>query len=1188
MKTQNLILTALLSGTLLVGGCFHDSDEAKAAAQALLDGYAEEEAKKEVSTSDALVKDYIEDESSKTNSANALGDADANIGGEIAVDSFNRSLAKMASRSRSGRAQLTARVVDDIATSDFTVYFISGNGTKIELNVPASNITIRKIASGNTQFVISGVGSGVNYIVEVNVTVDGTAISLQSVAFIPAGQTRSEKTTIDPISTVIAEAVQAQVTDDFFDTGGDTFSQTYISDLRDTLVAVVTEVIASDPNVTLAQFETALNSSEGVTDLVTKLLNNDEVSDSLGTLEVAAKVEANEVPDEIASGDAGQTQARDIIKELFTENDEDDDDPTPQFVIDFFGDEYQKGTLQSIDVIFNAIFSGVIFADGVDFSDISKAGALEAFTNELAAVYGIINSIAALEASDDAADQALLKEQRAQIADFQLFLSIFPVSRKDDWLTLSGNSQLNVPQAITLIFYTLGDYLDNLTSSVTVNGQPVDAVEDWEPDNLFKLYGLIIDRDDPDFVEVEGQFDEYANLEVNWLELHAGQVWVGDLQDHVDVLSVFTCVDAFPMELFNITKVSLSYTTSTGTSMDIDLRKESEFPRYNENGDLFLDDMANQDGHVDTCYAVNPWGESDLLALQSAFTNTDGSPRWDDIWNELYDKDNIITDFAIGTSNYVIAVEYEKDGVVQTAYSNNFDKTIITGLQDLTARFTSPLGLPPFPSNSASSAEWDAFNIAQDNFAITTFTTGDLVTFAWDAPAELAAALTAINSDGLNVVAVYNLDVGRDVCGDDPATPEVEEYCRWMPIYSTWQDNTQITGTTFELPATAKAMLTELAISDTPYQVSLGIDFIDTETGEYFGNGGWTQAPFRVGAELDLSATFDITGTVIGAPDTNFTDDQGVPYPLSMYKVAVVQESCSEDTDAEPFTDTYFDEELGQFVQVEYFPWICSSTSLAISTVSDTGTYLLQPTLQALMSNSQDSWIDIRLFIDANDNDLIDQGTEANNYFWEPQFWSQDGVNFNSWGGVLRISHFGACDENGCGDFSEEIIIPGASYAGPSFNLTMAGPGGGNGDDDDDFAPNINAFFLPGATVGEHALEWNLGPTINASDVTGFTVILFEVDPSAQEPEPLAAVLVNVPATMGTININQMLNPSGDIVDITAQVLSDVSAEEGLTIQVLTALDATKTYVWIVEAFNAEDDVIGESNDIVIIPQPAN
>jgi len=1190
MKTTNLFLTALLSGTLLAG-CIDLSSDDKEAAKAFLDGYAEEEAE-DVSTSEALEKDYIGDTEVVADDAQG----NARIGGEIAVDSLNRSLAKMSSRSMGSRAQLAARAVDTISASDFTISFINGKGQLVELVVAASDILIHQPSSGNPQFIIEGVGSGINYIVEVMLTVDNEPVDLKALAFVPPGATKSEKAVIDPISTVITEAIQDKVVNSFFETGGDALAQEYIADLTETLVVAIEEVIASG-DFTVAQFEAAIESDAGVDDLVSKVLSDESVAGDLNKIEDAAVADTFAVPEEFATGDEGQEEARNIVEDLLNK-DNDDGGGAPQFFIDFFGDQYQLGTTKTVNEVVTAIFNGIEFdvenTDPAVLASLSRAGALTAFTTELFDIYAAIDTVAALEAKAtlSEAEEVELHALRDELSELNLLLGIFPPQQKAEWQALTGDSPLSVPQAISMIFYVLDTYLEDLKGFERNDDGQLEESDgvDFDPVELLVLYGF--DPDDADQQAI------YANLEVNWLDLHPSQIWLSSANSgnggEVDILQMFTCVDAYPEELFEVKSVSLTFPKKDGTASDpLPLKTESE---------IRGDDNGGGGGH-DTCYTLNPWAESDVLAQSGnpEYGDEDQGLNYDAIWQDLVDSGVVVTDF--GSGEYTLTVVYSQENGADTTATFSFDKRIITGLSNLFPRFTSPLGLPHPPEGNASPADWEAFNAAQDAFSMTNWATADLAVFTWAEPVLLA---TTPLPEG--VIAVYNMDIGRDVCGDDPETDEVEDYCRWQHVFSSWETGSQIFGTSFILPEEVRAQLTPLGLTDTPYQANLSMDFIDENTGEFVGRGGYASAPFRIGDVLDLDQPFTITGSVSGAPDGNFFPDNNntsfptdAAFPIAAYKVAAVKESCHEDESAEPFVETYFDEEKGEFVTVEYKPWICTSETLAISalTAVDGGhTYSLMPNVSDMMGNSNNSWIDIRMFIDANNDDVIDQGTEENNYFGEPQFWSQGGnVNFNTWGGVLRISTHGECNENGC-DFSEEIVIPGEIYEGPDFDAAGNGPGGGDGgggDGDDDGFKNINAFFTNGTgTFLGTTLEWDLDPSINEDDIAGFRVLLFEVAPTSDGPRPAAVLAIDAPGnTLTSITIDQMLNGGDGLDDITALALEhinvDIAAEGGTALVALTAatLLDNKAYVWFVEAYGAgEDEDIGESNDVFIAPAP--
>ena len=1184
MKTPNLLLTALLSGTMLVG-CIDlssdDEDTIAAAAAEFLDGY-EEEQNEDVSTSEALEKNYIEE--TEVTEDSAVGSA--RIGGEIDVESLNRSLAKMASRSMGSRAQLAARAVDALNASNFSVSFINGKGQLVELTISSSDILIHQPSTGNPQFIIEGMGDGINYIIEIMVTIDGgEPIDLKTLAFVPTGETKSEKAVLDPISTVITEAIKDKVVNSFFETGGDTLAQSYIADLTETLVVSIENALADNPDLSASDFETAIGSDSGVDDLVAKLLSDEDIAGDLNKIEDAAVADTFAVPEDFATGDEGQAEARNIVEELLNNDKDGEGGGAPQFFIDFFGDQYQLGTTKTVNEVIIAIFNGIEFdvanTPQEVLDELTPANALTAFTTELIDIYVAIDEVAALEANDNLTDaeENELHNVREKLSDINLLLGIFPPERKDEWQNLSANSDLSVPQAISIIFFVLDNFLDGLKSQERGDDGQLEESDgvDFDPITLLELYGF-------DTTNVDQQA-LYANLEVNWLDLHPGRVWLSTANDglggEVDILNMFTCVDAYPEELFEVASVSLTYPTSTGTNT---------IPLTNES-DLYGDDNGGGDDHRSTCYTLNPWAEADVLAQSGNpeyGSDDQGGLNYDAIWRDLVDSGVVVTDFVSG--DYTLTVEYSEEGVDQADATFTFDRRIITGLSGLFPEFTSPQGFPRFPEGNASPDEYDAFNEAVNSFNMTTFATADTAVFTWNEP-----ALLADNPLPEGIIAVYNLDIGRDVCTENEEDGYNE--CHWEHVFSSWETGSQIFGTTFELPQEGKDQLLPLALTDTPYQANLNIDFIDENTGEFVGSGGWAQAPFRVGETLDLTQTFNLTGNVTGAPDTNYYDSTtDAPYLISQYKVAAVKESCEEDTSAEPFVDSYFDEEQGQFVSVEYFPWICSSETLAISPLTDDGdgghTYTIAPTLQEMMGNSQNSWIDVRMFIDANGDGVIDQGTEANNYFGEPQFWSMSYVNFNSWGGVLRVSR-DICDENNNCNYSEDIVIPGETYDGPDFEVYNDGTGGGGNGGDNGGEQNINAFFLPfgdDQSFLDSALEWGPGPNIFADDIEGYRIVLFSIDPSSADPEPLEARIVEVPNTMDIITLDQMVNGGTDIVDITTEALADENATEGSDIGELTTGNLTedKTYIWIVEAFDAEGNDIGESNDVFLSPPPTN
>ena len=1160
MKTHNLLLTALLSGSLLAG-CLDLSSEDKDELKAFLDGYDESQ-NEEVSTSAALEKNYIEE--TEVTSDDTTGTA--KLGGEIdAAALSDRTFAKFASSRSLTRAQAVSRALDAIDPEDFTVSFINGKGQKITLTIDTSKILINQPATGNPQFIIEGMGDGVNYIVEVSLSVDGGApINLKSVAFVPKGATKSEKSVINPVSTVIAEAVQEKVKNSFFETGGDSFSQDYISDLNETLGAIIEEIVGSSGGaLTAANFEDAIGSEGGIESLVSKLLSDEDVSGGLNKLEDAAVADTFSVPE--TTSDA--TEAPDIVRELFAENGDEEGGGAPDFFINFFGDQFAQGTTKTVNEIFEAIFAGVEFDTTADTTAFNKANALDAFTGQLVEIYDAIDDIATLEAlaTRTDAEKAQLRALREAVSDVpNVILGIFPPERKSDWQALTGSSLFTVPQAITLIFFTLDDYLADLKQFERNDDGQVEEKDgvDFNPEALLVLYGF-----NPEDAE---QLAQYASLDVKWMQLHPGQIWLqsanGGNGGQVDVLSLFTCVDAFPEENYTINSVTLTYPKATSGTGTVTLKSEAEL----RGGDTAAGGEAGGEGGGDnSCYTLNPWAESDKL--RDDFTkeqNGQEFTNWDGIWKFLKDNNKIITDFKSGS--YEVTVNYDDvSGGTGLTKSATFNKRVITGLQNLFPKFTSPAGLPRHPEGAASPEDYEAYNTAINNFVMTTFATSDAAVFTWNAPAQLA---TQPLPEG--VVAVYNLDIGRDVCTDTDAG---FKDCRWTQVFSSWETGGQIFKTRFELPTEAKGRLAALELTDTPYQANLSISFVDETTGEHLGQGGWTQAPFRVGAVLDLNDTFNLTGMVTNVPDGST--------PLSDYKVAVVKESCSEDKTATAQTHTWRDDEGNEHTET-YFPWVCASATLAFAPVEDNGDgtygYTISPTLRNMMGNNQGSYVDIRMFIDADDDDILDPYVPGNGDTSDVQgeqvFWSQSSVYFNNWGGVLRIQGNGNCDSASgteC-NFYEEIVIPGATYDGPSFDGAQ-GSGGGDASTGNPPAITIQSSNDT-ANLSGNSFTWQH----DMASVDHFEVVVVEWD-TVNNME-VAALVASLASTASSTTITDMLNGTNGATNISADAVAAANADEGLNLTVITAIDNSKTYIWFVEAYDVSGNSLGASDDMNLSP----
>jgi len=86
------------------------------------------------------------------------------------------------------------------------------------------------------------------------------------------------------------------------------------------------------------------------------------------------------------------------------------------------------------------------------------------------------------------------------------------------------------------------------------------------------------------------------------------------------------------------------------------------------------------------------------------------------------------------------------------------------------------------------------------------------------------------------------------------------------------------------------------------------------------------------------------------------------------------------------------------------------------------------------------------MYIDANGNGQFDEPTEANNFEGEPGFWAYDHVNFNTWGGILRLGYSDCNPDTGECNYFEQAVVPDGVYEGPSFDTMPQGSTGTAGE----------------------------------------------------------------------------------------------------------------------------------------------
>jgi hypothetical protein len=266
------------------------------------------------------------------------------------------------------------------------------------------------------------------------------------------------------------------------------------------------------------------------------------------------------------------------------------------------------------------------------------------------------------------------------------------------------------------------------------------------------------------------------------------------------------------------------------------------------------------------------------------------------------------------------------------------------------------------------------------------------VTVSWTAPVVTLPA---------GVKMGYELDLGKGGCDQSGV-------CTWEHIFATWEKNKTLFSTSFTVPV-------DLVQDNTrPYQLNVNVIFIDAETGERLGQGGNAHAEFWVAEPIDLTVTFNITGSVTG-------DATGL-------KAVLFREIENPDSLTNRFTRTA----------------VLESDIVA-------GSYTLTPTIGDFLNpDYAGAWYNTVLY---QDTDGSGGFSNADMQVW-PDWNSGVNVWFNTWGGMLRVGQdvctSGVCthtetvitglDVNG-DPLTEPQVVTGPSFViqappvGPKFRI---------------------------------------------------------------------------------------------------------------------------------------------------------
>ena len=304
----------------------------------------------------------------------------------------------------------------------------------------------------------------------------------------------------------------------------------------------------------------------------------------------------------------------------------------------------------------------------------------------------------------------------------------FSAKNRGLWVSLDGESEVDVAQAVTITIYVVQVYLSDLISYERETDGDIKENSGYEfkPDNLLSLYGWGGDNID---------MSEYAGLHIQHLNIHPGTFWDHQQQKEQDVLSVWSCIDYINTGDgdLSIDTVTLTYPTNSGESSSIDMMQE---------------------GNDGNCWMVDPWRMSEEIAENYKADGVNGDfIDWESVWKELAAQGKLITDFTSGT--YQVAVTYtDQDG--QKTESADFQRRVIVGLQNLRPKLVSPKEEPRWPGPGASDEQIDKYNQSLSDFQMTTLSSGDKVEISWNEPDYSALP------EG--VIPTYSLNIGRDVC----------------------------------------------------------------------------------------------------------------------------------------------------------------------------------------------------------------------------------------------------------------------------------------------------------------------------------------------------------------------------------------------------------------------------------------
>lgn len=938
----------------------------------------------------------------------------------------------------------------DTETEAVKLYVVGEDG---ELEDTGISCTFEEDGEDRT-YDCDGVKDGINYIVryvKLNATT-GKALEMKASAYVPEGGTAPAGVVdVSPQTSVVVKALVDAILSATAGTGiDDEIVNTIIQSVKTAIETLVSSGFIQIPSM-------VVDVDDGTTldDLVGDDTENEKLDNTAGLILTDSTVDAElgiiasytqAASFDLSTVDTPEEKAA-LIQKVFNDlltDETGDKEGMPDFFYNFFTWHYVEGmTVTAGDLLGTLIGSmtyycgdnqsctdpaSVYYADTIAQITVTNALTLiNAEMNELYAALTLINSLAGT-AVEDLTDQqkANLALAKAQVAQFPpVIRGLFPSTMPD----LTPTTELVTPQGIALIiffekvFMSSGTYLGDAASD--------DDWWEWDDGDLFVSLGME--------TYVTTHSDEFQGIEIFGLYLHPGTIWIeGNAANNYmgyEMESLMGGTDLMDLSQFalggepDITEgvdVTLTYPKATGGTGEIAM--------------LYI----THDGEPYGYWGIDPWSESQMTPY-----NGDQQAYFAD------NPDRIASDFTSG--NYTITV-YEP-GTTNVLATKTFTKTVITGMLDTYAKLLTPAGEPVYPGDDATSEEMNAYNAAWDLFynnvghttfaatlnsdgvAVDTGATHAKITVSWKAP--------VIDDLPDGVKMFYDIQIGFNDCD------EFGGNCMWNDIWNTWQVDKRVYTTSFTIPE----LLPKIDRSANPYDaynIHVGVNFVDLETGEYLGRGGSAYTQFYVGEPIDKTATFEIAGNV--SIDANALSSDGVtPVKASDLRIALIKESMVDNT----FTQTV----------------------IKISDITSTGdgkaSYSLSPTIGDFLDNAgMNTWFNLIMIEDPDDTLSADDPLGNTVMMYWPDF-SSGGLWFDTWGGILRVNKDTCTADGTC--FSEEKIISGGEeVTGPKFYI-----GGG-------YYVQPDPTSITAVSAENLATDFTITGNVDTTNVTNAVVVMIK------------------------------------------------------------------------------------------------